>query len=120
MSDEIRLRGLTVVGYHGVFDQEKRDGQPFVVDATLGVDTRAAAASDSVTDTVNYATLADQLAEVVAGPSFDLIETLAERLADVTLELTGVAWVEIVVHKPQAPIGREFADVAVSIRREAT
>lgn len=118
VTDEIRLRGLTVVGHHGVFEQEKRDGQPFVVDATLGVDTRGAARTDHLADTVDYGALADELAEIVAGPSFDLIETLAERLAETALARPGVHWVEIVVHKPQAPIARQFADVSVRIRRE--
>lgn len=115
--DEIRLTGLTVTGRHGVFEHERRDGQPFVVDATLGVDTTAAAASDDLTQTVHYGELAERLAAVVAGEPCDLIETLAHRLLDVALSYELVRWAEIVVHKPQAPIALQFSDVAVRVRR---
>ncbi|WP_153506052.1 dihydroneopterin aldolase [Cumulibacter manganitolerans] len=118
MSDEIRLTGLAVTGYHGVYEHEKRAGQPFVVDCTLGLDTSEAAASDDVTRTVHYGELAEGLAAVVAGEPLDLIETLAHRLLDVALAYPIVQWAEIVVHKPQAPIPLQFADVSVRVRRE--
>ena len=95
MSDEIRLTGLTVTGYHGVFEHEKRDGQPFVVDCTLGVDTTAAAQSDDLTETVHYGELAEALAAVVAGEPYDLIETLAHRLLDVALGYELVQWADL-------------------------
>ncbi len=80
--DQIALRGLRVRGYHGVLDSERRDGQEFLVDAVLWVDTAAAAAHDDLSLTVDYAALADRLAAIVAGPPVRLIETLAQRLAD--------------------------------------
>ena len=61
-TDEIRLTGLTVTGRHGVYEHERRDGQPFVVDCTLGLDTTAAAGSDDLASTVNYGDLAERLA----------------------------------------------------------
>ncbi|PRZ43166.1 dihydroneopterin aldolase [Antricoccus suffuscus] len=118
MSDEIRLRGLTVRGHHGVFDFERRDGQDFVIDCTLGLDTSAAAQTDDVLQTVHYGELAEGLAGVVAGEPCNLIETLAQRLLDVALGYDLVEWAEIVVHKPSAPIPLTFADVAVVVRRE--
>lgn len=118
MTDEIRLRGLEVFGYHGVLEHERRDGQPFVVDCTLGFDTAPAARTDDLALTVNYADLAARLADIVSGEPVDLIETLAHRLVDVALSYSGVQWAEIVVHKPQAPIPLQFADVAVRVRRE--
>ena len=117
MRDTIALRGLTVRGFHGVFDHERRDGQDFVVDAVLTVDVSAAAASDDLVDTVDYGTLATSLAEVVAGEPLDLIETLASRLADVCLRDARVSAVELTVHKPSAPIPLAFGDVAVTVRR---
>lgn len=117
-TDEIRLTGLTVTGRHGVYEHERRDGQPFVVDCILGLDTTAAAGSDDLAATVNYGDLAERLAAVVAGEPYDLIETLAHRLLDVALGYELVEWAEIVVHKPQAPIPLQFADVAVRVRRE--
>lgn len=117
MSGEIRLRGLTVRGYHGVFDFERREGQDFVIDCTLGLDMAAAARSDDVADTVDYGDLAQRLAAVVGGPAYNLIETLAQRLLDVALGFELVDWAEITVHKPSAPIPLAFSDVAVVVRR---
>ena len=115
--DQIALRGLRVFGYHGVLDSERRDGQEFAIDALLWLDTSAAAASDDLSLTVDYAGLADRLAAIVAGPPVQLIETLAHRLAEAALAEPLVREVEITVHKPHAPVGHPFEDIAVSIRR---
>jgi dihydroneopterin aldolase len=117
MPDRIALHGLTVRGHHGVFDFERRDGQDFVVDVDLEVDTAAAAASDDIADTVHYGELAEALAAVVGGEPVNLLETLAARLADVCLADPRVAAATVTVHKPQAPIPLTFTDVAVTIRR---
>jgi dihydroneopterin aldolase len=115
--DQVALRGLRVRGRHGVYAHERRDGQDFVVDAVLGLDTRPAAATDDLSRTVDYGALAGQLAAVVGGEPVRLIETLADRLAQVCLADPAVQEVEITVHKPQAPVPHEFADVTVTIRR---
>jgi dihydroneopterin aldolase len=117
-SDRIELTGLTVVGYHGVYPEERRDGQPFIVDVTLELDTRPAAASDDVLDTVHYGELAQKLAAVVSGEPVNLLEKLVSRLADVCLDDKRVSAAEVTVHKPKAPIPLDFTDVAVSVRRE--
>jgi dihydroneopterin aldolase len=117
MSDRIALTGLRVHGRHGVLPEERRDGQDFVVDAVLRLDTRAAAASDDLADTVDYGVLATQLAEVVAGDPCDLLETLAGRLAAVCLSHPKVFEVELTVHKPSAPIPLSFTDVSVTVVR---
>jgi len=117
MSDHITLRGLRVRGFHGVLDAERRDGQEFVVDVVLTVDTRQAGVSDSLVDTVDYASLSEQIAAIVAGEPVNLIETLAKRLADACLALPLVEGAEITVHKPQAPVGVALDDVAVTIVR---
>ncbi len=117
MSDEIRLSGLTVRGRHGVLEHERRDGQDFTIDVRLHVDTRSAAASDALVDTVDYGQLAQRLAAVVSGPPVALIETLAQRLAVACLADERVARAEVTVHKPQAPIPLVFGDVAVTIVR---
>ena len=114
MADRIALTGLRVRGYHGVFAHERRDGQDFVVDATLWLDSRPAAASDDLADTVDYGGLAERLATVVEGEPVNLIETLAARLAELCMADERVIAAEVTVHKPQAPIEREFADVAVT------
>ncbi len=117
MTDTISLTGLTVRGRHGVFDFEREQGQDFVVDVVLELDLARAAASDRVADTVHYGELADDLVAVVAGEPVNLIETLAQRLADVCLADERVAAATVTVHKPQAPIAHAFADVAVTLRR---
>jgi dihydroneopterin aldolase len=117
MADLIQLSGLTVRGHHGVFDFERREGQDFVVDVALELDTRVAAHSDDIVDTVHYGELAAALAAVVAGEPVNLLETLAARLADVCLADGRVAATTVTVHKPRAPIPLSFSDVAVTIRR---
>jgi 7,8-dihydroneopterin aldolase/epimerase/oxygenase len=118
MTDLISLRGLRARGHHGVFDFERLQGQDFVVDVQLELDLRIAARTDDVTDTVHYGELAGQLVEVITGPPVNLIETLAQRLADTCLTDPRVHAATVTVHKPQAPIPHEFGDVAVTIRRE--
>ncbi|OBF06118.1 dihydroneopterin aldolase [Mycobacterium sp. ACS4054] len=117
MADRIELRGLTIRGRHGVFDHERADGQDFVVDITVWIDLAAAAASDQLADTYDYAALAQLAAEVVAGPPRNLIEAVGGEIADRVMEDERVHAVEVVVHKPQAPIPRHFDDVAVVVRR---
>jgi 7,8-dihydroneopterin aldolase/epimerase/oxygenase len=117
MSDLIRLRGLRVRGHHGVFDFERRDGQDFVIDVDLELDLAKAAASDHIDDTVHYGELAGRLAEIVGGEPVNLIETLADRLTAACLDDDRVTAATVTVHKPQAPIPHEFADVAVTLRR---
>ena len=117
--DRIELRGLRVFGYHGVLDSERSEGQDFVIDAVLWLDTSPAAGTDDLSLTVNYAALADRLVTIAAGPPVQLIETLAQRLAAAALAEPLAREVEITVHKPQAPVGHPFHDVAVTIRRRS-
>lgn len=116
-TDRIRLIGLQARGFHGVFAHEKRDGQDFVVDVSLRADLRAPGRSDDLADTINYAEVADLVVARITGPAFDLIEALAEAIADDVLELPAVGAAEVTVHKPEAPIRHTFTDVAVTIRR---
>lgn len=115
--DQIELTGLTVFGRHGVFEHERRDGQDFTIDLRLHLPLKTAAESDDVRDTVHYGELAEKVAAVVAGEPVNLIETLAERIADAVLEEQLVQSVEVTVHKPHAPIALTFSDVAVKIIR---
>ncbi|WP_285137714.1 dihydroneopterin aldolase [Microbacterium sp. lyk4-40-TSB-66] len=115
--DHITLTGVRAFGHHGVYADEKRDGQEFVVDAVLALSLRRAAETDDVVDTVHYGELAERLVAVVAGEPVDLLETLAQRLADDVLSDDRVDAVTITVHKPQAPIPVPFGDVAVTITR---
>lgn len=117
MTDRIELRGLTVRGHHGVFEHERTDGQDFVVDITVWVDLNAAAASDDLADTLDYGALAQKAADIVAGPPRNLIETVSAEIADAVMTDKRVHAVEVVLHKPNAPIPLTFHDVAVVARR---
>ena len=117
MRDVIRLSGLRVRGRHGVYDFERAEGQEFVVDVALELDLAPAAASDDVSDTVHYGELAGRLAEIVAGEPVNLIETLADRLVTACLSDPRVGAATVTVHKPQAPIPHQFADVSVTLHR---
>jgi dihydroneopterin aldolase len=117
MSDQLAVRGIEIYAHHGVFDFERRDGQVFVIDLVLGMDTAAAAATDDLTRTVHYGELVDSVRTAVENDPVDLIETLAQRIADVCLSHEQVDWVDVTVHKPNAPIAATFSDVALTIRR---
>jgi dihydroneopterin aldolase len=117
MADRIELRGLTVHGRHGVLEHERASGQEFVVDITVWIDLADAATSDDLADTYDYAALAKLAADVVAGLARNLIEAVGGEIADQVMDDERVNAVEVVVHKPEAPIPQQFADVAVVVRR---
>lgn len=116
-SDRVTLTGIAAHGHHGVFDFEREQGQRFVVDVTCSLDLRTAAATDDLSETVNYGALAVAIVADIEGPPLNLIEALADRIACTCLELPMVDRVDVTVHKPQAPVGVEFADVAVTLIR---
>jgi dihydroneopterin aldolase len=116
--DRITVHGLTGHGYHGVYPPEREHGQTFRVDAVLELDTAPAAAEDDLTLTVHYGELAQQLHALLVGEPVDLLETLAQRLADCCLAYPVVDAVEITVHKPEVDLGVPADDVTVTIRRE--
>jgi 7,8-dihydroneopterin aldolase/epimerase/oxygenase len=120
MLDRITISGLRVRGYHGVLPHERSAGQDFFIDAVLWLDTAPAAAADDLRLTADYGAIADRLAAIVAGEPVDLIETLADRLAAACLAASPVQGAEVTVHKPQAPVGQEVADIAVTVRRGRT
>jgi 7,8-dihydroneopterin aldolase/epimerase/oxygenase len=117
MTDELSVTGIECFAHHGVFDFERREGQVFVVDLVLGIDTRRAAASDDLVDTVNYGTLVADVKAAVERDPVDLIETVAQRITDVCLLDTRVEWARVTLHKPDAPIDATYSDVALTITR---
>lgn len=121
VTDRIALTGLRAFGRHGVFSQERRDGQEFLVDIVLRLDLTAASHSDALADTVDYGALAEIAVKVVGGDPYDLIESVAGRIADEVLadeRMAGrIESAEVTVHKPGAPIPHRFADVAVTVTR---
>jgi 7,8-dihydroneopterin aldolase/epimerase/oxygenase len=117
VADRIELRGLRIRGHHGVYDHERRDGQEFVVDVTVWIELDRAAATDELADTVDYGAVAARAAEIVGGPPKNLIETVAAELAEDVMHDERIHAVEVVLHKPRAPIPLAFDDVAVVARR---
>lgn len=117
MTDYITITGLRADGHHGVFAHERRDGQPFVIDVRVAVDLAAAASGDDLEQTVHYGVLAEQIVAAVERDPVDLIETVAQRVADVVLSHRAAREVQVTVHKPKAPITVPFDDVSVEITR---
>lgn len=118
--DQITLTGLRASAFHGVFEEERRVGQVFIIDVVAHVDLAAAGASDELGLTVNYGELAEEVVAAVESDPVDLIETVAERIASVVLLHRPVQLVTVTLHKPSAPITVPFDDVSVTITRGRT
>jgi FolB domain-containing protein len=118
VSDTISITGLRLTGYHGVFEHEKTDGQVFIIDLTIELNTQQAGQSDDVSDTLDYSVVVDEVANRVTGQSLDLIETLAADISRIVLRHPEPQAVTVTVHKPDAPVGHPVSDIAVTIRRE--
>jgi dihydroneopterin aldolase len=118
VTDELAVRGIECWAHHGVFPDERREGQRFVVDLVLGLDTAPAAASDDLHDTVDYGSLTMAVKAAVESDPVDLVETVVQRIADVVLLEGRVEWVRVTLHKPDAPIPTTFTDVALTIERK--
>lgn len=118
MADKIILTGLKLSGRHGCSEEERKHAQPFVVDAELYLDLTQAARSDDLGDTIDYAAILADIRKIVEGTSRNLIETVAQEIADFILRryllLDGV---KITLHKPNPPIGEKFSGAAVEIVR---
>jgi 7,8-dihydroneopterin aldolase/epimerase/oxygenase len=118
--DFLTLTGLRATAQHGVFEHERENGQEFLIDATVWLDTRPAAESDDLGKTVHYGELAEELVGAIERDPVDLIETVAERLAAVVLAHAAAQKVRITLHKPNAPITVPFDDVSITITRGRT
>lgn len=113
--DRIELKGLRAYGYHGVLEEEKQNGQEFLVDITCWLPLTR---TDNLAETVNYAELAELAHGIISGESFDLIETVATNIAEAAMKRFALlSAIEVTVHKPHAPIPLPFDDVAVVARR---
>lgn len=115
--DRIDLTGISAHGHHGLFDFERRDGQIFIADVSLGLDLRPAASTGDISLTVDYGTLAQRIHDELSSNPVDLMETVAQRVVDLCFHYEPVRWVSVTVHKPEAPIAVTFTDVAVTIER---
>lgn len=118
MNDHISLVGIEAKGFHGVYPNERRDGQIFIVDAILQINLDPAANTDELLLTVNYADVAKDIATEIEGEPVDLIETLALRIIEKILQKYElVDSVAVTVHKPLADVGVKIKDIAVTLER---
>jgi dihydroneopterin aldolase len=118
MSDRIFIRGIQVHAYHGVFEEEKTLGQRFIFDVDYWVDARGYAQTDEYAGAVSYTDVHETVIGVATGPRVNLIEALAERVADALLErFAAIEMVRVELHKPGAPIPGVFSDVGIEITR---
>lgn len=115
--DTIIIRDLKVFAHHGVTPEERAAGQDFLIDVDIEVDAKEAAERDDLSLTVDYAKAVESAERIATGESFDLIETLASRIADHFLSLDGVARVAVTVKKPHAPLPAPVGWVGVSVSR---
>ena len=118
MSDQIRVNGIKAIGYHGVLPHEAIEGQEFSVDLLVTLDLRAASLSDDLTETINYADLAQIAYDNIVGERVQLIERLAGRIAEeISSSYSQITSVSVTVHKPHAPVDVNFEDISVTITR---
>lgn len=117
--DRIEISGLRAFGRHGVLPEEQQRGQVFAVDLTLERDLSGAAGSDNLSDTVDYAALAQRVADAVTTTRFDLIEALAGHLAELVLAEPDVDAVVVRVAKPEAVLPVDVDEVAVVLHRRS-
>jgi dihydroneopterin aldolase len=113
----IEVRGLSVHAHHGVHEHEREHGQRFVLDLVLVPTSSLGCETDRLGDTVSYGDAARMAVEVATSTRFDLIERLAAHVADTLLARLPLERATVTVHKPEAPLGLEFDDVAVIVSR---
>lgn len=119
MSDQIKLQNLEVFAHHGVFPEETKLGQKFLVDAVLYLDTRKAGFTDDIHESVDYGFVSHFITEYMSEHTFKLLEAAAEHLAEaILLEVPKVDKIELEIKKPWAPIALPIDTVSVAICRE--
>jgi dihydroneopterin aldolase len=114
--DKVFIEGLEIEALIGIYDWERRIRQTLSFDIEMGFDNRLPAASDNIADTLNYKAVSKRLAEFVGQSDFGLVETLAERCAQLLLDEFGVRHVRLKLSKPGAVRGARA--VGVIIERE--
>lgn len=117
--DKIVLTGLSFFGHHGCLPEEKQNGQTFVIDLTLEADLHAAGTSDDLKKSVDYSAVYRLLKPIVEEEKYNLLERLGEVIAGrILADFPAVTGLTVTVHKPQAPLGGLFQDVAVVLSRQ--
>ena len=115
--DKVSITGIEAFGFHGVFEHEKKEGQEFIVDVEFEYDTSKAIQTDFIEDAIDYGAIALLIKSIVEGEPKNLIEKVADEIAQQILNNFKVNSVKVTLHKPQAPLDMEFKDVSVSVER---
>lgn len=119
--DKIYIRDLEFIGYHGVFEEEKKLGQKFYVSLELITNLRDAGLNDDILKTTHYGEVAKTVEKVFFSKKYDLIETLAEDIArEILLNFNLISELKLEIKKPWAPVGIPLDNVAVEINRKWT
>ena len=115
----IELHGIILNGYHGVLEEERRDGQRFVVDVDLDLDLEGerAAHTDLIEDAVDYREVVEQVRQISDGRAYHLLEAFAAAIADGLLADWPVSAVRVRVCKPDVVLDPPVEVVAVSVER---
>jgi dihydroneopterin aldolase len=118
LSDRIELKGIEAFGYHGVFPEERKNGQVFYADILAELDLESASNSDDLNDTVDYGAIVDLVTEDIESEPCQLIEHLGGRIADrILFEFHKINRIAVTIHKPSAPVNGNVLDIAVTIER---
>ncbi len=116
--DKITIKGLKLFAYHGVNDEEKENGQSFIIDLDYYLPLERACESDNVNDTVSYARVVKNIRRVFTERSYDLIEKAAQAVCDSLFEeFEDIEKIEITLKKPEAPVNADFDYMAVTLKR---
>jgi dihydroneopterin aldolase len=117
VNDKLNLTGIRGFGYHGVFESERKNGQEFVVDIEIG--TKFKNVNDDLAKTIDYSKLIDLVSAEITSNPVNLIETLAERIAEKIMDFDKkIKVLKVTVHKPAAPVSANLSDISVSIAKE--
>ena len=118
MRDQISLLGIEAIGYHGVYPEERRDGQRFIADLIMYSDLAQAGASDQLADATDYSLIAQRVHSHLIGEPVDLIERLATLIAeDILQNFPKIVEVAVTIHKPDAPVGISIKGISITIHR---
>lgn len=116
--DRVFIDGLEIETLIGIYDWERKIRQPLLFDIEMGFDNRVPAASDAIADTLDYKAVSKRLIAFVSASSFGLVETLAERCAQIILAEFPVTWLRLKLSKPGAVRGARAVGVVIERSRE--
>ncbi|MBK5092353.1 MAG: dihydroneopterin aldolase [Actinobacteria bacterium] len=116
--ERILISDLKVFAHHGVLPGEMEKGQDFLFDVEIEVDSSAAIEGDDISETVDYTKVADSVSRIATGERYNLIETLAAKIAEYLIALPGARKATVTVKKPEAPLSVSVGWVGVSVSRE--